>query len=250
MIVFHRACGHTMLETLFSEKNTNANIQRPLPFQLDEEPAIQLADQYNHVHSWRFLSHHVRRYPLDVRAHTRRILLAIQPELQQWLAGSLLDLFLALKGAGHPLRQRLLDNVATELPLASRQRFQQWLDEEDTSDMPYVHYAGSVLSTGENQAAHNLVSLERATHAPTNYASVMDEVQANLEYGQVDLAASLLETEMLNGRGDAQIENELLTIYRSTRHADKLTNFIAALNAQGIQASEQWRQLAQEAKHW
>lgn len=250
MIIFHRACGYTMLETLFSEKTISSNIQQPLPFQLDEEQAIQLAEQYSHAGSWRLLSHHVRRYPLDVRAHTRRVLLAMQPELQQWLAGSLLDLFLALNSAGHPLRQRLLDSVAAELTPATRQLFQQWLDDENASEMRFVYYAGSVLSTGENQTAHTLVSLERSPSTAANYANVMDEVQANLEYGQVDLAASLLETEILNGRGDTQMENELLTIYRSTRHTDKLTNFIAALNAQGIQVSEQWRQLAQEAQHW
>lgn len=50
----------------------------------------------------------------------------------------------------------------------------------------------------------------------------MDEVFACLEYGQIDTARDLLEGEILAGRIDHVVEQELINIYQYTRDKERL----------------------------
>ena len=79
-----------MLGKLFTGKNSNELPAVPMGFQLEQERSLYLSGHYPARRSWRHLSHHVSRYPHDLRAHTQRILLAQETELHDQLEGSLL----------------------------------------------------------------------------------------------------------------------------------------------------------------
>lgn len=106
---------------------------------------------------WRFLSHHIQRYPYDLRAHVQRILLTGQDGLQNRTAGTLLDLFLALGDAGKAFRERMLNECRERLDEKTCALFSGWLDEGVTAQES-GWLQGSVLSTGETPPVRKLLN--------------------------------------------------------------------------------------------
>lgn len=218
----------------------------PLAFTLPQERRLQFASG-NPSAVWRFLSHHICRYPQDLRAHTQRILLAHrEAALHDRLAGSLLDLFIALGKAGAQLKGHLLERVGGQLPEAERQALETLLQQEGDAG----HWlAGSVLATGQGGRPVQLVTVQR-TAAVAQYASVMDEVLACLEYGQVDAARGLLELEVLAGRADDVMQQELVNIYEHTRDKDALSRMVKHMQDKGQAVPPLWLEKQQQSVQW
>ena len=84
----------------------------PAVFNLDNVKKLQLSSNYSIDSNRRHLAHHVKRYPLDLRAQVQRVLLNKD---QNHLSGSLQDLFIALKNNGSKLRQMVYDQVQENL---------------------------------------------------------------------------------------------------------------------------------------
>lgn len=239
-----------MLEKLFPVENPAASVALPLAFRMPDERSLRLSASYDPVQSWRFLSHHIRRSPLDLRAHVQRILLTHQEGLQDRMEGSLMDLYLALGNeSGALLKDRMLEQCAPYISTEALQFFKQLQDPNTNAGLDREWRLGSVLTTGENNVHHPLILVERQVEA-SRYQSVLEEAQACLEYGQIDIAQELLETEMLAGHTDAAIEQELLNIYQYTRNKDKLTQLTAQLVAAGIEPSATWKDHQREADNW
>ncbi len=239
-----------MLGKLFSGGSTATSVAIPLAFRMPEERALRLSSAYEPLQAWRFLSHHIRRYPLDLRAHVQRILLAGSEHLHDRLEGSLMDLHLALgNGVGGMLKERMLAQSAPHLSEEAHQFFLEWQQNGPQGGMEKEWRLGSVLATGETNVHHPLITVERPVEN-SRYASVLEEVQACLEYGQIDIAQELLEQEVLSGRADGDIEQELLNIYQYTRNKDKLAELAAEMSAAGREPSDVWKGYQREAENW
>lgn len=222
----------------------------PLAFSLATERQLRLQHQYHDpVAAWRFLSHHIRRYPQDLRAHAQRILLAQHELLRSRLGGSLQDVFLALGDAGHLLRQRLFNLVKDDLSRPDELLFQQWLQAASDGDGKQQWREGSVLSTGQGAASIKLLAIERGQET-AQYSNVMEEVFACLEYGQVDTARELLEAEVMTGNADEAMEQELVNIYQYTRSKDGLENMIRHMQETGREVPALWLEKQQESEQW
>ncbi|MEN9501906.1 MAG: hypothetical protein RI964_1191 [Pseudomonadota bacterium] len=228
---------------------------QPLPelsmvFRLPSERQLRIPSLgYDPVLAWSFLSHHIRRYPLDLRAHTQRVLLAQQEPLLDRLAGSLQDVFLALGDAGHLLRERLLTLVNDDLNDQDKAFFNHWQREGLRDGREQQWRKGSLLCSGQDIKPLRLVDIERS-QVTARYANVMDEVFSCLEYGQVEMAQQLLEAEILAGTADEAMEQELLNIYQYTRNKDGLDAMIRQYEEVGRAIPTQWREKQQESVQW
>ena len=239
-----------MLEKIFPGGSPAVSVHLPLAFRLSDEKDLRLSSLYDPLQTWRFLSHQIRRSPLDLRAHVQRILLTHQANLTDRMEGSLMDLYLALgHEAGSMLKERMLEQCQPYLSPEAMQFFKQLTTADENQGLEREWRLGSVLTTGENNASHPLVRVERQVEA-SRYSSVLEEVQACLEYGQIDIAQALLEQEMLAGHQDPAIEQELLNIYQYTRNKDKLIQLTAQLAAVGLEPSETWKAHQSEADNW
>ena len=220
----------------------------PMIFSL---PAVrQLRIQgYEPTQAWRFLSHHIRRYPRDLRAHTQRILLAQDDTLQDRLAGSLQDLFISLGSHGHQLRERLLAIVKPTLVAEDQEFFQQWLAGEIEPKTVQKWYKGCLLGTEQSTASAKLINIERSAET-AQYSNIMEEVVACLEYGQIDTAKALLETELFAGRADLAMAQELANIYQYTRNKEGLNAMINYFHDAGQTVPLLWMQMQQESEQW
>lgn len=225
-------------------------LELPLIFSLASERQLRLHQHHDVLGVWRFLSHHIRRYPQDLRAHTQRILLAQHETLRNRLAGSLQDLFLALGDAGSLLRERLFQLVKDDLNRQDELFFQQWLEDSSANQGEHQRWReGSVLSTGQEAAGIKLLQVERKQEV-AQYSNVMEEVFACLEYGQIDTARELLEAEVLAGNSDEAMEQELVNIYQYTRSKDGLNTMIKQMQDTGREVSAFWLKKQQESEQW
>jgi hypothetical protein len=221
----------------------------PLAFRLQSERALRIQQEYDPVNAWRFLSHNVRRYPQDLRAHTQRVLLAQHELLRDRLAGCLQDMFLALGRSGHLLREHLFELVKNNLDEDDQAFFTRWLQEGVTVEQTQQWRPGSLLSTGQDNKTVRLLDIGRE-QANAQYAHVMDEVFACLEYGQVDRARELLAAEVLAGNADEAMEQELVSIYQYTRDKEGLAAMIQQLQDAGRDIPALWGELQQESEQW
>ncbi len=238
-----------MLGKLLRGESNQAPPDLPLTFSLAEDRRLRIQQGYKPLEAWRFLSHHVRRYPLDLRAHTQRILLSQHETLRESLPGTLQDLFLALGNSGMLLRQRMLELVKNDLTPEDQLLFQTWLKEDHKPPTGSQWLKGSLLSVGQEGNTHKLLNVER-TQEVAKYTDVMEEVIACLEYGQVDTARDLLEAEMHVGNTDEAMEQELVNIYQYTRDKERLEAMIQYLQEAGREVSALWREKQQESQNW
>ena len=238
-----------MFGKLLRGGDTQTPPELSLIFRLPSERQLRIQQGYDPLVAWSFLSHHIRRYPLDLRAHTQRVLLAQQTALADRLAGSLQDVFLALGNAGLLLRERLLVLASEHLSTEDQAFFSLWLQGNLQDGREQQWRKGSLLCSGQDIKPLRLVDIERS-QVTAHYANVMDEVFACLEYGQVDTAQQLLEAELLAGTADEAMEQELLNIYQYTRNKDGLDAMIRHYEDVGRAIPTMWREKQQESEQW
>lgn len=174
---------------------------------LDCPPGMDTQD------AWRHFTMQIARDPLDIEAHTRRVLLASRPPMTDRAFGALVDLFLALGDHGRSLRRQLLEQATP------------WLDPDD------AHFLRLHLET----------RLSRGAQLPTQRWSVLDtavvgslsmvglqrreveqetpfqQAMSLLEYGDLAGARGMLETALLDEPDNEEVNRELLAIYQHSR---------------------------------
>ncbi len=227
--------------------------QMSYSFGLASERHLQIDDNYNPLFAWRSLSHHIVRYPRDLRAHAQRILLGQNnDEIANFLPGSLQDLFLVLDNDGYPLRKHLLDLSEQYLTNEEFSFFSHWIKQNAKNDRTHHCWqSGSVLSTGSCGGKPLLKTQEENEIATTTaYSDVLEEARACLDYGQLDVAQQLLEDEILKSPQSKEIEEELLTIYQYSRDKEQFDILTKKLLEQGVILSEEWLECQQNSSTW
>lgn len=238
-----------MLGKIFVREDFNSLPQLPLAFRDSELHTLRLSDDTSVLPLWRHLTHHIKRYPHDLRAHVQRILLTQQDELSSRLAGSLQDLYLVLGDAGSMLRENMLDEVRNSLSEEDIAFFENWQAKGYEAGDDHQWREGSVLSNGFGQIPQQLITAQQ-TKVVSEYADVLEEVYACLEYGQIDIAQELLEKECLQPNPNPQAEFELLNIYQYTRNKDALDSMATQLEQTGKALSPEWQEKQRESQQW
>jgi len=217
--------------------NTDASDMYRLPakFSMDNLKTLQLGEELSTPIGRRYLSQHVKRYPLDLRVQVQRILIN-QNHMQ--LAGALQDCFIALKNKGLNLRRALYEHSKAQLTDQDQRYFSNWLDSDFESAYDDRFISGSVLATGLSTKAEPL--LVQQQRKESRYDSHYQEALDCLEYGQLEKAQELLEQELINPDGDALAESELLRVYSYTNDLESKNRLKKILEDQGRKLSEDW----------
>lgn len=235
------------------KKLLGGEISQPLPelplvFALSHGKSLHLTQNQDPTKVWRYLSHLIRRSPHNLSAHVQRIFLSQNGSLKECLAGSLQDLFIALGDAGHLLRERMFQIVKPDLEPTELSFFETWLGQDLIQPTNQQWHKGSQLCTGLENQGKKLVTVERTV--VTEYANIMDEVFACLEYGQIDTARELLEGEILAGRIDHVVEQELINIYQYTRDKERLAGMVEHIKQSGQPLDPIWIEKQLESDQW
>lgn len=237
-----------MLGTTTPDDMTNTVPALPISFKLALEKRLQLHDAHNDLEPaaiWRHYGYHIGRYPQDLRAHVQRLLTGINAGFSDSLEGALQDLFLCVGDNGFSLREKMYNLVQPHLSEESSEFFASWLSSGKPQNVQWR--SGSIL-TDSFGGLDKLVTVEQ-DQAEANL-TIMDEIQAYLEYGQIDAAQSLLEKELEKSPSDLQLAQELLNIYLYTRDKNALQNMTNTLHNAGVELSEDWVHVLQEADNW
>ncbi|MGY0196157.1 hypothetical protein ACWA7J_13930 [Leptothrix sp. BB-4] len=170
-------------------------------------------DQGDAREQWRHLGAAIARDPLDLEAHVRRVQLACVAPLTDLAFGALVDLFLALGPRGRALRGRLLDQAEAWLAPEDAHFLRAYLDVGLNRGVALPSAPGSLFHPAIVGMAQ-MVSHQRVAAA---VQTLHQQAAAMLDEGNLDAARALLEQGLLDDPTDADVQRELLGIYRHSR---------------------------------
>jgi len=239
-----------MLGNIFSDKEEQTIPELPVSFNLAPQKQLRInMHQENTLKSWRYYSHHIARFPLDLRAHAQRLFLSIDHNMDNRVSGSIQDLFIALGDNGNALRKKMLEIAKPKLEKNDLIYFEKWLSNGKRTE--FSHKLGSVLDNGLPGTPQKLVTPSQTQEeAASNYDNVIDEARACLEYGQVEEAQKLLEDELQANSDNPDVAQELLNIYLYTRDSSSFQSTTEQLLAADVELSDSWKQAQDESKDW
>jgi hypothetical protein len=151
------------------------------------------------------------RTPENLLNHVQRIFHHIRLKNTEDTYGALLDLFIALKNRGRPLRERMLNYARPVLQVDRFNHLQQLLDKNQSGQEAIAESPRSILSRGF-VSPYSLV--EKVREKEDGDLDSLSESRSHMEYGQLDSARSVLESAVLSGNVDPEIHADLIEIYR------------------------------------
>ncbi len=217
-----------------------------IDLKIPQETRLDFSGDYESITAWRLLSRYISRYPHDLRVHAQRILLTFEDSLNHNLPGSLQDLAIALAGKGKPFFTQLLDLAKPSLADEEYEEFKIMFDAPNKNQ---CWRKGSVLANGVCNGK-KIVTFNGSEGSSIGFESTLEEARAYIEYGQLEEAQLLLESELLSKPELEGIEEELLYLYRSTRNHEQLEIMNNKLLEKGSELSLEWQQCYEEAKSW
>jgi len=238
-----------MLGNIFSEKELETLPEQPVSFLLASQKQLRISTvSKDTLKSWRYYSHHISRFPLDLRAHAQRLFLAIDTDMNSLLVAAIQDLFIALEDKGFTFKDSILKLCRTKLDDEEIQHFETWLASNTRGQFKTIE--GSVLDKGLPGPVEKLVIFEQTQTEQPHYSNVIEEANAYLEYGQVEEAQALLEETLQVSGYDEDIAFELLNIYQYTRDRAAFEASTKQLLNADIELSDTWKQVQSESQDW
>jgi len=209
--------------------------------------------------AWRQLTLNIIANPQNIKLHTQRIMLAMDPHLQPYLSGALQDVFITLQAKGRPLKEKLFNLASPLLESNIRSYFKQWLDENSDAMIACVPYPGSVLSsdncnksTESDSSADDIAALDN--FLSDNYDNTIDRVRYCVAYGDIDHAQKILELEITLAHNNSQqttlVEQELLSIYYHSKNKSALDKMSDSLLKNNKVLSADWKKVQSIANEW
>jgi len=194
----------TSLEQGSKVSEVSKYIQAPLIF-LATEAINPDKEKTDADAAWRFYSHTIIRNPNNLGLHTHRVFFAMNYKEGAFLPGSLFDLFYVLDNAGEALRIRLLKASIPFLSNKELHRFAYWIKSDNKKQYKYRWMAGSVLSEGLFGADQELIS--KTANVPANTClSPLEEARSCIEYGQLDMAQTILQDALKNAASNSETQ--------------------------------------------
>ena len=143
---------------------------------------------------WRQLTLNVKGNPKNLKLHTQRIMLAMDMQVQPFLAGALQDLFLTVQATGRQLREKMLHLVSPLLESKDRIYFKAWFDADSDTGLECVCYPGSVListncqgsSLTDDSEEKEVKILDEFLNG--HYDNPVDKARYCVAYGNIDYA--------------------------------------------------------------
>lgn len=195
---------------------------------------------------WRRLNLSIKGQPVQFQQHSQRILFALENNLQQFLAGALQDLFVALGKNGRALRERMYSLVVPLIDHNDREYFHEWLAQDSDATLECQRFLGSVLISQTCQPS----SVDSDPYSSLATGSLIEKGRHAIAHGRIEMAESLLETACGKNKPDTTHVEELMSLYAATRQKEKLSTLANKLQKQRFKLSKHWKQVLESSKEW
>lgn len=192
-----------------------------------------------------YLEQRIAAEPSHLLHHIRRIALQYGLDRPEALYGALIDLFLVLGSEGRALRRRMTHGCRDRLLPEHYTHLTRWLDGSPLSAeaIPPLHSSLFGLGMGGNL---QLVDVREVADPDTRDALI--EARECIEYSQIDEARQILETAALAHPGRADLQWELLDLYRAQRDASHFLKLYPTFATDDNPLAEDWRATARFLK--
>jgi hypothetical protein len=207
----------------------------------------QEANNVRILDEWRSLSLNIKGQPKNYQLHSKRILFAIQSGLNQFLAGALQDLFIALGSQGRPLRARMFGLVLPLIDQHDREYFHEWLSHNSDATLGCYRALGSILVSQTCQQN----STESDPFVAKTSGTLIDQSRHAIAHGRVEEAQAQL-TKAIHAikKPELSLVEELLSLLAATRQKESLETFANSLEQQKFKLSKHWKQVLESSKEW
>lgn len=221
---------------------TNSRKHSENTTQAQEANNIRILDE------WRSLSLNVKGQPKNYQQHSKRILFALQSGLNQFLAGALQDLFIALGSQGRPLRSRMFGLVLPLIDQHDREYLHEWLSHDSDATLGCYRALGSVLVSQTCQQD----SAESDPFVAKTSGTLIEQSRYAIAHGRVEEAQAQLTKAIHEAKGKPQVAlvEELLSLLAATRQKESLETFAHSLAQQKFKLSKHWKQVLESSKEW
>ena len=224
------------------EKVTNPRRHSENTTQAQDANNIRILDE------WRSLSLNIKGQPNNYQLHSQRILFALESGLNQFLAGALQDLFIALGSQGQALRTRMFSLVLPLIDQHDREYFHEWLSHSSDESLVCYRALGSVLASNTCKPDSD----EPDSYVAITSGTLIDQSRHAIAHGRIDEAQAQLTQAIhkVKAKPDVTLVEELLSLLAATRQKESLQSFASNLEQQKFNLSKHWKQVLESSKEW
>jgi Tfp pilus assembly protein FimV len=191
-----------------------------------------------------YLEQRIAAEPSNLFKHVQRIALEHQLNRPEPLYAALLDLFIVLGSGGYALRRRMTESTRNRLLPNQYARLVHCLQSGlalDAEAVPSLRATLFGLGMGE---AVPLVGMEEIVDADADARDPLIEARECIEYSQIDQARQILERAVAAQPQRADLQWELLELYRAQRDAGHFRKLYPAFTTDANPLAEDWRATA------
>jgi len=188
-----------------------------------------------------YLEQRIAAEPSHLLHHIRRIALEYQLDRPEALFGALLDLFLVLGTDGRSLRRRMTEGTRERLLPEHYAHLSRWLQDSTLSAETVPPLRSSLFGLGMGETLHLVET--RETSDP-DARDPLVEARECIEYSQIDEARRILESALGAQPERADLQWELLDLYRAQRDASHLLKLYPTFATDENPLAEDWRATA------
>ncbi|HLF98323.1 MAG TPA: hypothetical protein VI457_14375 [Methylococcaceae bacterium] len=192
-----------------------------------------------------YLEQRIAAEPSHLLHHIRRIALAYQLDRPESLYGALIDLFLVLGTDGRALRRRMTEGARARLLPEHHAHLTRWLQDSTLSAESVPPLRSSLFGLGMGEMLH-LVETREISDPDTRDPLV--EARECIEYSQIDEARQILESALAAQPERADLQWELLDLYRAQRDASHFLKLYTTFATDENPLAEDWRATARFLK--
>lgn len=241
-----------MSSELFLEPIYNGDISpEPMPlwegeweewaFRVDDLRALRPARASDAPELVDYLEQRIAAEPSHLLHHIRRIALEYQLDRPESLYGALIDLFLVLGADGRALRRRMTEGTRGRLVPEHYARLSRWLQGPTLSAETAPPLRSSLFGLGMGETLHLVET--RETSDP-DARDPLVEARECIEYSQIDEARRILESALGAQPERADLQWELLDLYRAQRDASDFLKLYPTFATDENPLAEDWRATA------
>lgn len=186
------------------------------------------------------LAFRVSRAPKSLRAHVERIHYCFNHYMNEQLYAALIDLLIVLNNAGRELSKRMIFGSRSRLTESQFQTLRYFLKSDDAAIETLPRNRFSLFTKGLQSSLPLVQVVEEAGETELDPLQLARDY---IEFSQLDEAARVLEQAILMRPEHAELHDELLSLYRSTRDRTGFKRTQDELNRLGASLPPEWAQL-------
>lgn len=219
-----------------NDESTANHLPRFRVFYVTDKDFLQSAGHLDDKELLEKLVFNIARKPRHLLTHVQRIYHCFEKSWSEQLFAAVTDLLIVLNGRGRAISKRVVFGTMSRLSEEEFLVFKELL-EGKTKASQLLGNQYSIFSKGLN-GVNNLIQ-QSEQNAKPDY-DPLELAWDHIEYSQLEQAKHVLEEAIIADPLRAELQLELLSLYRSTRDFKGFSQMLNQLQQSGVNMVNEW----------